>query len=88
MILAQLRRQMMVTEITGSCDPSNNLIRIPGGKGSEITGSVLVIILQGNIFVELRTNLNNRPGVERIITGSNGDMWYTPDYYENFIKIR
>ena len=34
MILAQLRRQMMVTEITGSCDPSNNLIRIPGGKGS------------------------------------------------------
>ena len=27
------------------------------GVGSEITGSVLVIILQGNIFVELRTNL-------------------------------
>ncbi len=25
----------------------------------EITGSVLVIILQGNIFVELRTNLDH-----------------------------
>ena len=31
---------------------------------------------------------NNRPGTERIVTGSNGDMWYTPDHYENFIKIR
>jgi RHS repeat-associated protein len=31
---------------------------------------------------------NNRPGPERIVTGSNGDMWYSPDHYETFIKIR
>ena len=32
-------------------------VTLPVNGNSKITGSVLVIILQGNIFVELRTNL-------------------------------
>ena len=31
---------------------------------------------------------NNSPGAERIVTGSNGEIWYTPDHYINFIRIR
>jgi guanyl-specific ribonuclease Sa len=26
-------------------------------------------------------------GVERLVTGANGDLWYTPDHYKTFIKI-
>ena len=29
-----------------------------------------------------------KPGKERIITGMNGDVWYSPDHYVTFIKIR
>jgi hypothetical protein len=27
------------------------------------------------------------PGPQRIISGTNGDLWYTPDHYESFIEL-
>ena len=27
-------------------------------------------------------------GLQRIVTGQNGQMWFTPDHYKNFIRIR
>lgn len=28
------------------------------------------------------------PGVMRVVTGQNGEMWFTPDHYKTFIQIR
>jgi filamentous hemagglutinin len=28
------------------------------------------------------------PGPQRIVTGKNGEMYYTPDHYDTFIPIR
>ncbi|WP_208727395.1 polymorphic toxin-type HINT domain-containing protein [Leptospira bourretii] len=27
------------------------------------------------------------PGPQRIVRGANGDMWYTPDHYDSFIRL-
>jgi RHS repeat-associated protein len=31
---------------------------------------------------------NPKPGGERIVTGSDGSIWYTPDHYQNFIRYQ
>lgn len=30
----------------------------------------------------------SRVGPQRIVTGKNGEMYYTPDHYESFIQVR
>ena len=30
----------------------------------------------------------NSPGPQRVIFGKSGDIWYTPDHYETFKKIK
>jgi guanyl-specific ribonuclease Sa len=30
----------------------------------------------------------NGPGAMRVVTGQNGQMWFTPDHYKTFIPIR
>ena len=32
-------------------------------------------------------NSNGNRGLERIVIGDDGSVWYTPDHYETFIKI-
>lgn len=29
---------------------------------------------------------NPKPGGERIVTGSDGSIWYSPDHYQTFIR--
>jgi guanyl-specific ribonuclease Sa len=29
-----------------------------------------------------------QPGGERIVTGSDGSVWYSPDHYKQFIEVK
>jgi guanyl-specific ribonuclease Sa len=31
---------------------------------------------------------NPKPGGERIVTGSDGSIWYTPDHYQTYIRYQ
>jgi len=28
------------------------------------------------------------PGPQRVVTGKNGDIWYTPNHYKSFVKLK
>jgi len=34
------------------------------------------------------SNAKGKRGAERIVTGKGGEVYYTPDHYDNFVKLR
>jgi RHS repeat-associated protein len=61
-----------------------------GNDGGEYGGYGLPRLGRGQVYREWYHNVPGKPEVSgmRIVTGPNGEAWFTPDHYQYFLQIR
>ena len=75
-------------------DSSNGLLSrktLPGGVTTRVTQGTDTIVPNSIDYYKEYVHPTpgvNGPGPQRIIKGGNGEIYFTPDHYHFFIKIR